>query len=596
MSSEIRLRVNTKDYEKKMARAKQSTEKLNASMKKSTGGLKGSFKSLGSSISANKLGILALAAAVTGFVGSTLAAASALETTTVKFEVLTGSVEKAKSHVEDLVNFTAKTPFQFEGVSQASAVLQSFGFSADDTMGKLGAIGDVASVTGSTIKELATIYGQVSAAGKLTGERLLQLQERGVPILDGLAKHYGKTTAEVQKLITAGGVSATTFRQVFDTLNDEGGFAFKGMEKQSQTLAGKWSTLKDNITILAQEIGKVFLPVAKKATDALTSLASGTTKAVKDTGGWIKHLTKQTVDFFKTEQEKRAQAQFETDQLIEQSQIDAAQRKKEREEQESKEKEEKRTAELEKELNQVTEYDLLKHEKLTENAQIEAEIDRAKKAAAIKRQLGHQKESEKLEAEAYKLQKGLDDKKKKSKLQTEAEAFSVLSQMQNSQYAALAAIGKAAALRKLWIDTKAGAASVFAGVSSFLSPFLGPAAIPVATGAKIAVYAYGAEQAAGIAGLQDGGTVLARAGSSPYRDSVPTNLAVGETVISRAVTDKIANMSDEKEPQQLIFNPTINVQGDIIADDEQRVSELVGRINDMVESQGLRLVASATEK
>ena len=111
-----------------------------------------------------------------------------LETMKTRFEVLTGSVAMADQHIRDLQEFSASTPFQLDGIASASAKLQGFGFSADEARDKLRGIGDVASASGSQIEEIALIFGQVSAAGKLTGERLLQLEERATGIGDALAK------------------------------------------------------------------------------------------------------------------------------------------------------------------------------------------------------------------------------------------------------------------------------------------------------------------------------------------------------------------------------------------------------------------------
>ena len=612
MSSEIKLRVNTRDYERKMAKAEKTTKKMNNTLKKGSKSSQGAFsrlvgkaRGLTSALGGPALGAAAVATALGAVVLSSINAAAALETTTVKFEVLTGSAKKANQHVRELVDFTAKTPFQFEGVSGASAVLQSFGFSADDTIVKLRSIGDVASVTGSTIKELATIYGQVTAAGKLTGERLLQLQERGVPILDALAKHYGKTTSEVQKMITAGQVSATTFRQVFDTLSDKGGFAFKGMEKQSKTLNGKISTLKDNFTILGQEIGKIFVPAAKKGTDALTSMVQTFTRGTKEIwgGGLIKSLTGRVSDFFKSEEEIAQRSAYKKQVILDAS----ARERKEKEEQDAIDRENARKAELEKELIDIQDYNLLKHEKLSELAQLRAEADRADKEAEVLREMGKNKEMQELQVKAYQARekiKDLQDKesaeKKKKQKQKErkedAEAFGALMAMQNSQYAALAAVGKTAALARLWIDTKSGAASTYASVFRFLSPFMGPGAAVPAAAAAGGVIAYGAEQAAGIVGLNQGGTVMGRAGASPYEDSIPARLTVKETVISQKVTNKIEKMADNPPPQQLVFNSSVNVQGNVIADNEEQVAMLAEKLTEVVENYGVRMASNAVEK
>ena len=252
---------------------------------KSTGFLKKGLASVKSSLKGlltNPFVLLA-AGAVALYQGmkKAIGEASKLETVTTQFATLTGSVAKARDHVKDLVEFTAKTPFQFDSVAKASSTLLSFGVELDSIKPKLQAIGDVASASGSDIKDIALIFGQVQAAGKLTGERLLQLQERGVPVLAALAKKFGTTTGAVQKMVTAGKISSSVFNEVFESMNKEGSFAFGAMEKQSQTLAGKWSTLKDGVSIFAQTIGTLLLPAAKAVIGHLIRWAEMATMAGK---------------------------------------------------------------------------------------------------------------------------------------------------------------------------------------------------------------------------------------------------------------------------------------------------------------------------
>lgn len=215
------------------------------------------------------------AAAFTGLtaaIGATVNEAAKIETITSQFEVLTGSVLGAQKAVADLQDFAATTPFSFESVANAGRQLLAFGFEVDQIKPKLQELGDVAAASGADVGELTTIYGQVAAAGKLTGERLLQLQERAIPIGPALAKTLGVTESAVRGLVSSGKVGFKEFEQAFASLNQQGGFAFGGLEKVSGTLDGKISTLKDNFSLLASEFGKQFLPAAKQAADALIQL------------------------------------------------------------------------------------------------------------------------------------------------------------------------------------------------------------------------------------------------------------------------------------------------------------------------------------
>lgn len=225
-------------------------------------------RAITASAGAAAIGIGAITAAIGGAVNE----AAKFETITTQFEVLTGSATQAKNIVQELQQFAATTPFQFEGISTAAQQLLGFGFTAEQVVPQLQAIGDVASAVGKPMEEVSFIFGQVAAAGKLTGERLLQFQERAIPIGPAIAKTMGVAEESVRDLVSAGKVDFATFEQAFKSLSEEGGFAFGGMIKQSKTLSGLLSTTGDNISLLASDIGKELLPAAKALAESFLTL------------------------------------------------------------------------------------------------------------------------------------------------------------------------------------------------------------------------------------------------------------------------------------------------------------------------------------
>lgn len=199
---------------------------------------------------------LAIFSVAKGFVD----AASKVEDLSNQFQTLTGSAENAKKLITDLTQFAAKTPFQLEGLADASKQLLAFGFSQEQIIDKLGKIGDVAAASGGSIQEISLIYGQIAAQGKLTGERLLQLQERAIPIGPAIAKTMGVAESAVRDLVSKGKVDLATFETAFASLSATGGQFAGGMDRQSKTLSGTISTLKDNFFVLSATIGEQLLP------------------------------------------------------------------------------------------------------------------------------------------------------------------------------------------------------------------------------------------------------------------------------------------------------------------------------------------------
>lgn len=230
---------------------------------------------------------------------------SEIETLSTQFEVLTGSASEANRIVQDLQQFAARTPFQFTDLAKATQRLLSFGFSTKEAKDNLVDLGDVAAASGANLSELSLIFGQVSAAGKLTGERLLQLEERAIPIGPALAKTLGVAEESVRDLVSKGKVDFATFEEAFKSLNEEGQFAFGGLEKASKTLSGRFSTLQDNIQLITAQFGQALSPSLKAITTATTEFIQllGNTQAFQrfgqSVGGFVPAAINVAIDGFR---------------------------------------------------------------------------------------------------------------------------------------------------------------------------------------------------------------------------------------------------------------------------------------------------------
>lgn len=255
---------------------------LNLSVKQSTS----AFKVFLGNVAAQGFSraVSSLASGFATFAKQTIESTRQLEDLATQFEVLTGSVAGADRIIRDLQEFTARTPFQFESVAKAARTLLSFGFTADEVKTNLQDLGDVAAASGADLGEVSLIFGQVAAAGKLTGERLLQFQERAIPIGPALAKTLGIAESELRDFVSKGKVSFDEFEKAFQSLNEEGEFAFGGIDKASRTLSGRISTLRDNFVILQQSIGENFGPALKAIVSTLTAFVQGIVKSISVIG------------------------------------------------------------------------------------------------------------------------------------------------------------------------------------------------------------------------------------------------------------------------------------------------------------------------
>lgn len=183
-----------------------------------------------------------------------------MEQTRVSFTTFLGSAEKADKAISDLNRFSNVTPFDNAQVIKSGKVLLAFGVAQDALIPSLKKIGDISAGTGKDFNELSVIYGKAKIAGTLMAEDINQLVEAGVPIMGEFAKSLGVTEGEVKKMASTGALKFSHLEQAFTNLTSEGGMFFNLMEKQSQTVGGKLSTIIGKLQGIGIAIGEALLP------------------------------------------------------------------------------------------------------------------------------------------------------------------------------------------------------------------------------------------------------------------------------------------------------------------------------------------------
>lgn len=206
------------------------------------------------------------------FVGFGVKAAADAEKAQVAYATLIGSVEKAKRLMADLQQFSVVTPFTPEQVREAGQTLLAFNIDAQQIIGTMQVIGDVAASSGADLTSVGRVIGEVFAKGKADMQDLRQLVNQGIAVFPLLQKHLGLTGSQLAKFISDGKVS---FQILFDVLQketQEGGKFFGAMENQSKTLLGVISTIQGNFTALAQKVGEALLPLLKDLAGSLNRM------------------------------------------------------------------------------------------------------------------------------------------------------------------------------------------------------------------------------------------------------------------------------------------------------------------------------------
>lgn len=248
-----------------------------SSAQSSINNFSGSLKSAGTRLSAG------LTLPLAGVATAAIKAAADQEQLQIAFTTMLGSADKAKVLIADLSQFSASTPFQMPEVVTAGKQLLAFGVAAGDIEPTLKSLGDLAAGVGAPLGDMAYLFGTAKSQGRLFMADINQFSNRGIPIIEALATTMGVSTTAVRGLVEEGKVGFPELEAAIASLTGEGGKFGGLMEAQSQSLAGLWSTLKDNIGLTLITIGQSIIEtfdLKTKLAGALAYLQTFTEKLV----------------------------------------------------------------------------------------------------------------------------------------------------------------------------------------------------------------------------------------------------------------------------------------------------------------------------
>lgn len=263
-------------YQKAIKEADQATDNFQENTSSLSSRLAGGLKK-GLSITAG-----AIAGVTTALGAGTVAGVkynATIEQYQTSFEVMTGSAEKAADVVDRLKKLGAETPFEMPQLAEVTQLLMNYGFTADEAIDRMQMLGDISQGSADKMQRIATAYGQMSSAGKVQLEDVKQMIEAGFNPLQEISESTGESMQSLYDRISSGTLAVDEITASMQRATSEGGKYYQSMEKQSQTITGMISTLKDNAQQLLGEVvqpitesfGTQLLPAAIDAIDQLTT-------------------------------------------------------------------------------------------------------------------------------------------------------------------------------------------------------------------------------------------------------------------------------------------------------------------------------------
>lgn len=255
------LGLDTSEYEQSIEQARKETQSaansLNRSANTAGSGVSGmasqfAAASAKATVLANMLTSLGTKAVglAKGFVEMGISYNAQIEKYTTGFTNMLGSAQAAQEAMQAIQEDAARTPFDVASLTQANQLLISAGENAEYSRKVINALGDAVSATGGSSAELSRMAAnlqQIANVGKAATIDIKQFAYAGINIYQILADYTGKSVQEVQNMT----ISYDLLSQALIAASEEGGRYYNAMSTQSQTMNGRISTLKDNVSQLA---------------------------------------------------------------------------------------------------------------------------------------------------------------------------------------------------------------------------------------------------------------------------------------------------------------------------------------------------------
>ena len=204
--------------------------------------------------------------------GASVKAAADMEAMQQQLSTMLQSDIKGAEMFARIKKMAAQTPFGTQDLMAATNTMLGFGIAQEKVLPLMQQLGDISGGNKDRFQSLALAFSQVSAAGKLQGQDLLQMINAGFNPLESISRRTGKSIGQLKEEMSKGAITVEMVEQAMKDATSQGGRFFNMMQKQSKTALGQWSTMQDNLNQALADFGVQIMPYAIKALKAFTRL------------------------------------------------------------------------------------------------------------------------------------------------------------------------------------------------------------------------------------------------------------------------------------------------------------------------------------
>lgn len=188
------------------------------------------------------------------------------------FATMLGSEEEAQKMMEDLKKFALNTPFDVQGIAQATQQLLSYGVAAEDVLEVAQMLGDMSQGSTDYFSRAAVAYAQMMGKGKLAAQEANQFINAGVPIYKLLQEYTQKSQGDIMKMMEGGELTADVVLGALRMATSEGGRYYNAMSNMTTTYTGQMQKLEEQADITSGALTENLFNALKE--DGISSITN----------------------------------------------------------------------------------------------------------------------------------------------------------------------------------------------------------------------------------------------------------------------------------------------------------------------------------
>lgn len=211
---------------------------------------------------------------------------TAIENAEAKLSGLGNSAKDVASIMENANAAVKGTAYGLDEAATTAAMAVASGVKPGAELEQvLKTVADTAGIAGASMSDMGSIFGSVAARGKLQGDDLMQLNSRGIPVLQMLGKELGKTSAEVSDMVSKGQIDFKTFEKAMR--GGVGGAALEAGKTTQGAFKNMWAAAGRLGATLAGPFYNQAAGAFTGVTTALDGLNDRLTPVMQDFGTWL---------------------------------------------------------------------------------------------------------------------------------------------------------------------------------------------------------------------------------------------------------------------------------------------------------------------